>query len=218
MATTLPGILDNAPDALQEEFRKHAISQNVQTGAELSSEGASCHFFPIVASGIVRVFKLSREGGEGTLYRIRSGEGCILTMTSLLHGTTFPANAYVEQEGLVWLIPAAVFKDWMVRYAFWREYVINFMSRTIGTLIGLVDDMVFRRVESRIIDSLLRNTSHEQPVFRSTHQQIAYDVGTAREVVSRHLKELETRGHISLSRGAIVVLNRPALLRMTELL
>ena len=218
MTSTLPAILENAPDALREEFQRHAISQNVQTGAELSSEGASCHFFPIVETGIVRVFKLSREGGELTLYRIRTGEGCILTMTCLLHGSNFPANAFVEQEGQLWLIPSAVFKDWMVRFAFWREYVIGFMSRTIGTLIGLVDDMVFRRVESRIIDALLRNTRHDEPLFRITHQQIAYDIGTAREVVSRHLKEFETRGYISLSRGAIVILNRPALARMTELL
>jgi CRP/FNR family transcriptional regulator len=218
MPSPLPAILDNAPDALREEFRRHAIEQAVPAGVELSGEGTACHFFPIVESGIVRVFKLSREGGELTLYRIRSGEGCILTMTSILHGTDFPANAFSEQASVVWLVPAVVFKDWMIRFEFWRQYVIGFLSGTIRKLIGLVDDMVFRRVESRIVDVLLQNTSHDDPIFRTTHQRIAYDAGTAREVVSRHLKEFETRGYISLSRGAIVVLNRPALARITELL
>jgi CRP/FNR family transcriptional regulator, anaerobic regulatory protein len=218
MNTALPTILDAAPDALREEFRRHAIAKAVPGGMELSAEGTSCHFFPIVESGVVRVFKLSREGGELTLYRIRSGEGCILTMTCLLHGTEFPASAYTEQPSVVWLVPAVVFKDWMVRFEFWRQYVIGFLSGTIRKLIGLVDHMVFRSVESRIVDVLLQSTSAEQPVLAATHQRIAYDAGTAREVVSRHLKEFETRGWLALNRGAVTVLDRSALARLTELL
>ncbi|MCZ7554941.1 MAG: Crp/Fnr family transcriptional regulator [Bacteroidia bacterium] len=218
MDATLPTILETAPEALREEFRRHAIAKSVPGGVELSAEGTACHFFPLVSSGVVRVFKLSRDGGELTLYRIREGEGCILTMTCLLHGTDFPANAYTEQPSVVWLVPAAVFKDWMVRFEFWRQYVIGFLSGTIRKLIGLVDHMVFRSVESRIVDVLLQNTSADQPVLAATHQRIAYDAGTAREVVSRHLKEFETRGWLTLNRGAVTILDRPSLARLTELL
>jgi CRP/FNR family transcriptional regulator, anaerobic regulatory protein len=214
----IPSIFDTAPEALREEFARHAIRKSVPPDAELGSEGAACHFFPIVATGTVRVFKLSRDGDELTLYRIRSGEGCILTMTCLLHGMTFPANAFTEQQSLIWLIPSPIFKDWMLRFEFWRNYVIGYLSGAIEKLISLVDDMVFRRVEARIIDVLLRNTSGENAVLRRTHQQISFDAGTAREVVSRHLKELETRGYVSLSRGAVTIIDRAALAKMTELL
>jgi CRP/FNR family transcriptional regulator, anaerobic regulatory protein len=106
----------------------------------------------------------------------------------------------------------------MLRFEFWRNYVIGYLSGAIEKLISLVDDMVFRRVEARIIDVLLRNTSGENAVLRRTHQQISFDAGTAREVVSRHLKELETRGYVSLSRGAVTIIDRAALAKMTELL
>ncbi|HOJ02966.1 MAG TPA: Crp/Fnr family transcriptional regulator [Bacteroidota bacterium] len=213
-----PPFLEALSEKERQAFQQYALRVPVHTGMEISHEGDDCRHFPLMESGVIRVYKLSREGQELTLYRIRSGESCILTMTCLLRTSPFPANAVVEQEGVVWLVPAEVFREWTTRYTYWTEYVVTIMTRTIGKLVGLVDDMMFRRVDLRIVDYLLLNTPAGSDELRITHQRLAFDVGTAREVVSRHLKDLETRGLVALSRASIRITNRQGLQRLAEIL
>lgn len=215
--TDIP-LLANASDAVRASFAENAILQNIPAGTELSREGDACHYFPIVKSGLLRVYKLSRQGHEVTLYRIREGESCILTLTCLMKTSMFPAHAVVEEDSAVWLVPADVFRQWTVKEDFWRDYVIGYLSRTLNNVIGLVEDMLFRRVELRIIDALLEQTTEENGVLESTHQDIANEVGSAREVVSRHLKEFEREGLLALSRGTLRILDRGELKKRSELL
>ncbi|MCB2205788.1 Crp/Fnr family transcriptional regulator [bacterium] len=211
-------LLAQASEAVHSSFEKHAILQSIPAGTELSREGDACHHFPIVKTGMIRVFKLSRQGHEVTLYRIREGESCILTLTCLMKTSMFPAHAVVEEDSEVWLVPADVFRDWTAREDFWRDYVIGYLSRTLNNVIGLVDDMLFRRVELRLLDALLEQTSDAQPVLTITHQELANEVGSAREVVSRHLKEFERDGLLSLARGEIRILDRREMKKRNELL
>jgi CRP/FNR family transcriptional regulator len=215
--TDIP-LLADASDAVRAAFAENAILQNIPAGTELSREGDACHHYPIVKSGMLRVYKLSRQGHEVTLYRIREGESCILTLTCLMKTSLFPAHAVVEEDSAVWLVPADVFREWTVREDFWRDYVIGYLSRTLNNVIGLVEDMLFRRVELRIIDALLEQTTEANGVLETTHQEIANEVGSAREVVSRHLKELEREGLLTLSRGALRILDRGELKKRSELL
>ena len=217
MPNSIP-FFDQAPDHILRAFEQHAILQHFPAGTELSREGDSCHFYPIVKRGLIRVYKLSRQGHEVTLYRIREGESCILTLTCLMKTAEFPAHALVEEDSDVWLVPADVFRSWTTEEGFWRDYVIGYLSRTLNRVIGLVDDMLFRRVELRIIDSLLEQTTEEAPVLSATHQEIANEVGSAREVVSRNLKDLEREGLLSLARGEIRILDRKKLRKRNELI
>jgi CRP/FNR family transcriptional regulator len=209
---------DEAPEQVRSAFDMHAILQRIPAGTELSREGDACHYYPIVKSGLIRVFKLSRSGHEATLYRIREGESCILTLACLMKTATFPAHALVEEDSEVWLVPAEIFRQWTSEQSYWRDYVIGYLSRTLNRVIGLVDDMLFRRVELRIIDVLLAGTTMEHPSLTMTHQDLANEVGSAREVVSRHLKELEREGLLTLTRGEITVRNRSVLIKRNELL
>lgn len=211
-------LLAHASDHIRVAFEESVILQEVPAGTELSSEGDACHYFPIVKSGMIRVFKLSRQGHEVTLYRIREGESCILTLTCLMKTAMFPAHAVVEEDSEIWLVPADVFRQWTAKEDFWRDYVIGYLSRTLNSVIGLVEDMLFRRVELRIIDALLEQTTEENAVLAVTHQEIANEVGSAREVVSRHLKEFEREGLITLARSQIRILDRGALKKRSELL
>ncbi|MDT8325141.1 MAG: Crp/Fnr family transcriptional regulator [Bacteroidota bacterium] len=211
-------LLADASDHIRRTFEKNAILQQIPAGTELSREGDACHHFPIVKSGMVRVYKLSRQGQEVTLYRIREGESCILTLTCLMKTAMFPAHAEVEEDSEIWLVPADIFRRWTVEEDFWRDYVIGYLSRTLNNVIGLVEDMLFRRLELRIIDAMLEQTTESNPVLAVTHQEIANEVGSAREVVSRHLKELEREGLLSLARGQVRLLDRGALKKRSELL
>lgn len=211
-------ILKNAPDRIIELFEQHAVRQAVPAGAELSREGDACTYFPIVETGSVRVYKLSRDGHEVTLYRIRGGESCILTLSCLVQSTTFPAHAKVETDSTVYLVPATTFKSWSATEPFWRDYVLGHLSTTLNRVVGLVENMLFRSVELRIVDALLEHAERSAGVVRATHQDIANEIGSAREVVSRHLKDLEREGLLALGRGEIRIVEAHRLQRRSELL
>lgn len=211
-------LLRDAPARVIDLFTAHAIRSVVPAGVEISREGDACLYFPIVESGVIRVYKLSRDGHEVTLYRIRSGESCILTLSCLVRAASFPAHAKVEREAVMHLVPAPVFRRWSTEETFWQEYVIGHLSTTLSRVVGLVEHMLFRGVDLRIIDALLDHSSPERDVVRATHQDIANEIGSAREVISRNLKELEREGLIALGRGEIRIIDRAALQRRSELL
>lgn len=210
-------LLEQAPERVIELFRAHAVRQVVPAGADLSREGDACSYFPIVETGIIRVYKLSRDGHEVTLYRIRGGESCILTLACLVQSTTFPAQARVEKESAVHLVPAATFRAWSQEEPFWRDYVLGHLSTTLSRVVGLVENMLFRSVELRIVDALLEHSADGSDRVLATHQDIANEIGSAREVVSRNLKDLERDGILSLGRGEIRIVDRQRLLRHSEL-
>lgn len=211
-------LLSDAPERVIELFHAHAIRTRVPAGVELSREGDACPYFPIVESGVIRVYKRSRDGHEVTLYRIRSGESCILTLSCLVRNAAFPAHAIAERDTVVHLVPAPVFRQWSTEDAFWRDYVIGHLSTTLERVVGLVEHMLFRGVDLRIIDALLDHEASGRNIIRATHQDIANEIGSAREVISRNLKELEREGLIALGRGEIRILDRAALQRRSELL
>ncbi len=211
-------LLKEAPQRIIELFSSNAVRQTLPHGTEISSEGDACVYFPIVETGSIRVYKLSRDGQEVTLYRIRAGESCILTLSCLMRGTNFPAHARSEGSCTLYLIPAVTFKAWSEQEPFWRNYVIGHLSTTLNRIVGLIESMLFRSVELRLIDALIDHCPVGEDTVTATHQDIANEIGSAREVVSRNLKELERDGLVRLGRGEIQILERVRLLRMSELL
>lgn len=190
---------------IEEEFQNHAMVKKFSRGTFVSMQGDSCNYFPIIISGIIRVYKISSNGQEMTLYRIRKGESCILTLSCLLSNNRFPAVASVEQDCEVVLLPSKVITDWMNRYPIWNEYVYDYLSKVLITVIALIEDITFKRVDIRIAEYLIKLFHSKGKVVESTHQQIAADLGTAREVVSRILKDFEKQKLLSLKRGKLII-------------
>ena len=216
--TEFPSLLDDAPHEVRSAFRAHALFKHLKEGERLTLEGDSCHYFPIVHSGVIRVFKVGPNGQEVTLYRIQKNEGCVLTMTCLLRSARFPAYAVVEHQCSVFLIPAGTFHTWVMKFPFWRDFVFSYMTRVITNVISLVEEVAFKKVDLRIMELLVRRSGDGVPVISITHQEIAREVGTAREVVSRILKGLEREDLIQLSRNAITVTNLHRLRTRTRVL
>lgn len=201
----------NSPAEIDNEFSKNAILKKIPKGQFIAMEGENCNYLPIVKSGTVRVYKLSPNGQEMTLYRINPGESCILTMSCLLTNKFFPAVAFTENDSEIILIDAKIIKNWVDKYSIWREYIFNYMSSIILKVLTLLESTTFNRTETRIIDFLLVNCEEKSDLLTLTHQHIASEIGTSREVVSRILKELESQKIIKLSRGSITILQKEAL-------
>lgn len=196
---------NEADPKIENEFQQHSILQKFPRSTFVSMEGDSCNYFPIIKSGIIRVYKISASGQEMTLYRIKRGESCILTISCLLSNNHFPAVASVEEDCEVILIPAKTITEWMGKFDLWNEYVYDYLAKVLINVISLLEDITFKRVDIRIAEYLVKAFLSKGKIIKSTHQEIASDLGTAREVVSRILKDFEKQKLIAVKRGQLII-------------
>lgn len=201
---------------VKEHFLKYVSVKQFPVGQIICWEGDVCAQLAIVLSGVVRVYKVGESGREITLYRIEANDSCILTASCILSQIRFPALAVVEREVRAALIPALILREWINKYEVWQTYIFELMSKRLADVIATIEEIAFRRVDVRIAE-FLAGLAGEQEDIAITHQQIAYELGTAREVVSRILKDFERENLISLTRGSITVRNKQALLEKINL-
>jgi len=209
IARALP-VLKRADPALKREFLQTAFLARIPQGKDVFAEGDPIDAIALLLSGEVRVYKIGETGREITLYRFGNGESCILTANAILSRQSFPAVATVEQTAEAVMIPADAFRDWVRRYDLWRDFVFDLLSQRLSSVMALVDEVAFRRMDGRVAAFLLQRGRLRNPI-PVTHQEIAAELGTSREVVSRILEDFVGRGLIRMARGAVEVADFPAL-------
>ncbi len=208
-------VINEAGSEFREQINQYAILKKIPAGESIFLENDTCSYFALMLSGRVRVFKEGENGREVTLYRFEKGESCILTMSCILSDSLYPAIAVAEEDSEAFLIPARVFREWISRFDAWRKYVFEILAKRLSTVIMVVEEVAFRRVDSRIAE-LLMNKTDKQGTIHLTHQQIASEIGSSREVVTRLLKDFEHEKLISLSRGIITILNKEGLQKKSK--
>jgi CRP/FNR family transcriptional regulator len=205
----LPMLGQAAPD-LAREFQRVATLVHLPAGSDVFGEGDRVEAIALLLSGTVRVYKIGASGREITLYRFGLGESCVLTASAILNRRTFPALATVEQDADAVLVPAETFRRWVHESSLWRDFVFDMLSQRLASLLDVLDQVAFRRMDARLASWLLARARTQNPV-QVTHQQVAVELGTSREVVSRLLKELARRGLVRTRRGAIAVVDAAGL-------
>ena len=153
LAQSLP-LLQNADASLVREFQQAATFARIPAGQDVFLEGDRVDGIALLLSGVVRVYKIGETGREITLYRFGLGQSCILSANAILNQITFPAIATVEQEAEAVIIPSATFRDWVKRYDLWREFVFDLLSQRLSTLMTIVDEVAFRRMDARLASLL----------------------------------------------------------------
>jgi len=191
---------------LLNEIEKVALHAKLPEGATICHQGQECTHLALVLKGSARVYQLAESGREITLYRVGPGEACILTASCIMSQRSFPAVAVCGAETEAALIPAARVDEWMGFFPRWRQFIWQLMADRLSHVLCLLEEVTFRRMDQRIGAYLLEKTGMQTTSHLSlTHQVIADDLGTSREVVSRILKDLQERGAVRLSRGQITV-------------
>lgn len=208
---TFPPLLALEPEA-KALLQKHARIMEAPIGTIGYREGMPCNAYVLRLSGQSRVYKLSASGREILLYRVGSGETCVLTTTCLLGRSDYPASTVVEQAVRDVVIPATHFHQLMIESPVFRHFVMENYGALISDLIMLLDEVAFQTLHARLAKYLL---DHGMENITRTHQQIADELGTAREVVSRQLKRIEQKGLITQTRGHISIVDRKALAKLT---
>lgn len=209
MLVRFPGLssLDAEGAAL---FARSARAAVLPAGTKVFEAGAPCRDFLMIAEGRVRVQQVSAEGREIVLYRVGAGESCILTTACLLAHEDYAAEAVAETEVGGILLSREGFNRLLAGSARFRDLVFAGFARRLADLMHLVEEVAFGHVDTRLAERLLALAGAGDAVHH-THQELAIELGTAREVVSRQLKEFERRGHVDLERGRIALRDRAAL-------
>lgn len=203
-------ILEHADPGLLREFQQKAFFARIPEGHDVFVEGDRADAIALLISGVVRVYKIGETGREITLYRFGNGESCILTANAILSQKDFPAIATVEKQAEAVMVPAETFRDWVQRYSLWREFVFDLLSDRLSSVIEIVEEVAFRRMDERLATFLAQRLGQSDSI-KITHQEIAAELGSSREVISRILEDFSELGIISVSRGTIKLLDREAL-------
>jgi CRP/FNR family transcriptional regulator len=173
-------------------------------------EGDACRHYLMVLDGSVRVQKLGESGREIVLYRVERGQTCVLTTSCLFGGARYPAEGVTETPVTAAVLPLARFNEAVAVSAGFRRFAFASFSERVADLMMLVEAIAFGRVDERLAARLLALAAGDT-ALSLTHAQLAAELGTAREVVSRLLKEFERRGWVALTRGQVRIADRAAL-------
>jgi CRP/FNR family transcriptional regulator len=191
--------------------------QTFPAGPQIVRPGTVCESFMLLVRGNIRVYEAGESGREIALYRLNAGELCVLSLTSLMAPEAYSAGAMAEGEIDAAMIPLPQFKDALADSDTFRSFVLITLSRRLGQMMSLVEQVAFRQLDLRLawlLGQLFGESS--SPRLRVTHQELAMELGTSREVISRMLKEFERMGCISMGRGEIELLSRDTLSRLTN--
>lgn len=194
--------------ALKKELIAISTVETFETGTVILKPGAYVKVIPLIISGLAKVFKEEPEyGNEVLLYYIKPGESCVMSMTTLLNNTTSKVKAIIEETAEVVLIPADKAISIAKKYPKWNEFIYDLFNLKFEELLQVIEILTFSNKDIRLIEYLkkeakLKNTR----TLSTTHQHIADDLGSSREVISRLLKKLETKGVLKLAQGSITLI------------
>jgi CRP/FNR family transcriptional regulator, anaerobic regulatory protein len=169
--------------------------------------GQPCRGFPLLLEGSVRVSQTSPGGREIVLYHVEPGQGCLLSGGCLLGHSDYAASGVAETEVSLISIPPALFQELLVEHEPFRRFVFGMYNERLAQVMQLVEEVAFRRLDARLAQLLVQRG----PVLSTTQQELAYELGSVREIVSRLLRQFEERGWVELGRERITVRDAHAL-------
>ena len=210
--SNFPGLSRLGPE-LRERLGKASAVVSLPAGSRIYGPGQAPANFLLLLEGTVRVQQVSESGREIVLFRVSAGESCALTTACLMGYEDYPAEAIAETDIRAVAIPRDTFDDMIAKSGEFRRFVFTAFSTRVTNLFRIIEEVAFSRMDIRLAHKLVE-LSHGGPSVPATQAQLAGELGTAREVVSRILAEFHRRGWIEPSRGNIAILDRTGLERL----
>lgn len=202
----IPELAEISGDVWEASLARSSIL-SLPAATRLIQCGDTAENFVVLLQGVVRVYEVAENGREICLYRIYRGQICVLTLTKLLLGPVGCAQAVAEEDVRLLAIPRESFFKLMSTTEDFRRLVVNSMAMSLNEIMHLVEQVSFRRLDLRLACFIGRMSERiATRRLKLTHQDVANELGTTREVVSRLLKEYENMGYIKLKRGYIEIL------------
>ena len=204
--------LAQLPETLAREVEHQILPIRATAGAMVFDAGAACQALPLVLNGSIRVSKRAENGREIRLYGVNPGELCIVTVSCLLGATAYPATGVAESDVSALALPRALFMRLIAEHPPFRDAVFNLFADRLTGLMELVEEVAFRKLDQRLAGWL----AARGPTILASHQDIAQELGSVREIVSRLLKQFEDQNLVRLRRERIEVLDPLGLKKVAE--
>lgn len=202
-------------NASPQRHNARALDMVVRKGETLYRAGDACRRLFLLREGVVRVQAVSRTGREIVLYRVRPGEICMMTAASLMSGMAYRADAIVETDARMHVLSATEFEERLGDDPIFRKFVLSSLARRMHGVVHLLQDIAFEGVGGRLAALLVARIDGDGMVH-DTHEALALELGSAREVISRRLKDFEQKGWVELGRGSLRVTDAASLERLLD--
>ncbi len=192
----------------------HIKTMQMSKGQMTSYDGGNCTGIQILKSGRIRIFIMSPNGNQITLYRLLSGDACILSAACMIQNIDFEIYAEVEQDTEVLIIPKQIFAKIKEESSAVADFVLEMVSSRFSDVMWVMNQLVFGGTGKRLAEALIEHSNiNNSLIVDVTHDMLANDLGTAREVVTRLLKQFQLDGYVKLSRGKIELLDKEKLMK-----
>lgn len=203
MNLQLPSIKD---PLLLDEIRKHGKILAFEPGQCIIEPGQYIKFVPVILEGAVKVMRRSEEGHELFLYYIEEGDTCAVSLTCCSTSSPSDIKAVAEEKTKILAIPVGKHEEWMNEFQQWKQFVALTYQTRFQELLKVIDDIAFKNIDERLLKYLVVKAKQLNTLeLNITHQEIAMELGTSREVISRLLKQLEKRKLVELGRNKLYV-------------
>ncbi|OJW14467.1 Crp/Fnr family transcriptional regulator [Mucilaginibacter sp. 44-25] len=190
----------------EEELRANSQLKTLPAETVMMQSNSYIRSIPVVLSGSMRVMREDEDGREILLYYIKPGESCIMSFLAGIHEDTSKVKLVVEEDSEVLMLPIAKASEWIKIYPEWADFIFKLYHKRFEELLDVINAVAFQKLDDRIVTLLKRKASvYGSNEFSITHQQLAEELGTTREVVSRLLKQMEKQELIMLSRNKITL-------------
>lgn len=205
-------VFRSLPEARLSQLLDQARPAQLPAGTVVFDERRACQGFPMLLGGAIKVVKTAANGRELQLYRVEPGESCILTSSCLLGNAAYSARGIADSDCDVLILPPPVFQGLLQDHEPFRRFVFGLFSERLAELMQLVEEVAFRKLDQRLAALLLSRGT----VIQTTHQALADDLGSVREIISRLLKGFAGQRLVALSREQVEVLDPAGLKRIAD--
>lgn len=193
--------------SLIEDIEKNAVIQDFKTGDILMRTGQYIKNTVLVISGRIKIYREDDNGGEFFMYYLQPGQACAISMICATKNETSQIMAKVVEDAELIMVPLPLMDKWMMQHRSWYEFVIETYRSRFEEVLDVVDNIAFKAMDERLVFYLKRHQEvSNTKVLNLSHQEIALELNTSREVISRLLKKMEQRGLLKLHRNQIELL------------
>lgn len=200
----IANIYPSFSEALLEEVQKNASMHNFKAGEILMRTGQFIKSTVLVLKGKIKVYRESDDGGEFLMYYLQSGQACAISMICATKNEASQIMAKVDEDAELLMIPLEVMDKWMLNHRTWYEFVLGTYCSRFDDILEVVDNIAFKGMDERLEFYLKRFfNANNSRIINLSHQEIANELNTSREVISRLLKKMEQLGKVKLNRNQI---------------
>jgi CRP/FNR family transcriptional regulator len=205
MSAILPKqLLPTISNELRIELENKGNLKKFLAGEVVLKENANIRSIPIIISGSLKVLQEDEDGKELFLYYVKAGESCVMSLFGGLHHDVSKIKAIADEDSELLLLPVDALTEWIKHYPDWLDFILSLYHKRFEELLEVINSIAFKKIDQRLLELLHQKSTHyNNKTIQVTHEQLANELGTARVVVSRLLKQMEDDGLIALGRNKI---------------